>query len=79
LVDLLELYDDAPPFFFRPAHCIAWRFMALLICMVGVAFLTMLERRVLGSIHICREPNKVGFFSHLEMLLGYFVGRSIFL
>jgi len=39
------------------------------VCVVGVAFLALLERRFLGSIHICRGPNKVGFFSILEMLL----------
>jgi hypothetical protein len=49
------------------------------VYMVAVAFLALLERRVLCSIHICRVPNKVGIFSLLEKLLGYFLGRSIFL
>ena len=49
------------------------------VCTVGVALLTLLERRVSCSIHICRGPNKMGFFSIVEILLGYFLRRSIFL
>jgi NADH:ubiquinone oxidoreductase subunit H len=47
-----------------------------------VEFLTLLERKVLGCIHIRKDPNKVGFvgiFSRLEMLLSYLPGSSIFL
>jgi NADH-ubiquinone oxidoreductase chain 1 len=59
----------------------------MIFVIVGVAFLTLLERKVLGSIHILKGPNKVGligifqpFGDAIKLFSGeYFLGSSIFL
>jgi NADH-ubiquinone oxidoreductase chain 1 len=35
--------------------------LLIVFVLVGFAFLVLLERRVLGYVHVCKGPNKVGY------------------
>jgi NADH-ubiquinone oxidoreductase chain 1 len=43
--------------------------LLMIFVMVGIAFLTLLERKVLGYVHIRKGPNRVGFVDILQPFL----------
>ena len=55
--------------------------LLIIFVIVGVAFLTLLERSVLGYIHIRRGPNKVGFvgiFQPFRCAIKLFTSKQYF-
>jgi len=40
--------------------------MLIILVLVGVAFLTLLKRKVLGYVQLRKEPNKVGFLGIIQ-------------
>nr|AXS64941.1 NADH dehydrogenase subunit 1 [Conotrachelus sp. KM-2017] len=52
---------------YKDLFIIYFTVVVLVICvLIGVAFLTLLERKVLGYIHLRKGPNKVGFIGMLQ-------------